>query len=164
MGLKAVPDFAPAVVATATAYRALGKNRAARKTVLVAWRHAPHPMLAAVWLANDATPLARAQDAVELAAEAPGHVESELLLGQTALDAGLVAEARRHASAALATGKDDGRAQGILDALEGRPRTPGRSAWVCEACHNSAGDWAALCPSCAKPGTLRWRAPGTALV
>jgi HemY protein len=164
MALKALPNFAPAVAAAAAAFRALGKNRAARKTVLAAWRNAPHPMLAAAWLATDATPLARAQDAVELAAAAPGNVESELVLGQTALDAGLVAEARRHADAALATGKDDGRAQGILDALEGRPRMPGRSVWVCEACHNSTHDWAALCPACAKPGTLRWRAPGTALV
>lgn len=161
---KAVPDFAPAVVVAAEALRALGKNRAARKTVLAAWRAAPHPLLAAAWFAPGAAPLARAQDALELAAVRPGYMETEQILAQTALDAGLPAEARRHAEAAIATGQDDGRAQGILDALEGRPRTPGRSLWLCEACHNATAEWAALCPACAKPGTLRWRLPGTALV
>jgi len=164
MALKAVPDFAPAVVEAAQALRDLGKVRAARKAVLSAWRATPHPMLAEAWFAPGAAPLARAQDAMELAAAKPGHVESELVLAQTALDAGLVAEAKRHADAAIATGADDGRAQGILDALEGGPRTPGRSAWICEACHTTAPGWAALCPACAKPGTLRWRLPGTALL
>lgn len=164
MAVKAVPDFAPAVVQAASAFRALGKNRAARKAVLGAWKTAPQPMLAEAWFAADATPLERAQEAVTLAAANPGHVESELVLAQTALSAGLVAEARRHAGAALATGGDDGRAQGVLDALEGRPRTQGRSAWLCDACHNATPEWAALCPACEKPGTLQWRAPGTALV
>lgn len=164
MAQKAVPEFAPAVAAAAAALRRMDKVRAARKTVLAAWKTAPHPMLAAAWFAPDATPLERAQDAVTLAAACAGHVESELVLAETALEAGLVAEARRHAEAALATGQDDGRAQGVLDALADKPRTPGRTAWVCDACHNAAPVWAALCPSCAKPGTLRWRAPGTALV
>jgi HemY protein len=164
MAQKAVPDFAPAVAAAATALRRLDKTRAARKTVLAGWKTAPHPLLAAAWFAPDATALARAQDAVALAAAAPGHVESELVLAETALEAGLTAEAKRHADAALATGLDDRRAQGVLDALAGRPRSLGRTAWVCDACHNTAPGWTALCPSCAKPGTLCWRAPGTALV
>ncbi len=161
---KAVPDFAPAVAAAAAALRALGKNRAARKAVLGAWRTAPQPLLAEVWFVPGATPLERAQDALALVVVNPGHVESELVLAQTGLAAGLPAEAKRHAEAALATGQDDGRAQGILDALEGRPRTMGRSTWLCDACHNATENWAALCPSCQKPGTLRWRAPGTALI
>ena len=161
---KAVPDFAPAVVQAATAFRALGKDRAARKAVLGAWRTAPQPMLAQAWFVPGATPLERAQDAMALVAVNPGHVESELVLAQTALDAGLPAEAKRHAGAAMATGMDDGRAQGIMDALEGKPRTPGRSAWLCDACHNATADWAAVCPACERPGTLRWRTPGTALV
>lgn len=164
MAVKAVPDFAPAVAVAASAFRALGKNRAARKAVLGAWKTAPHPVLAEAWFVPGATPLERAQDAQALVAVNPAHVESELVLAQTALDAGLPAEAKRHAGAALATGLDDGRAQGIMDALEGRPRTPGRSIWLCDACHNAAPDWAALCPSCEKPGTLRWRAPGTMLI
>jgi HemY protein len=162
--LQAVPDFAPAAVAAAAALRALGKKRAARKTLLAAWKTAPHPLLAAAWFEPGASPIERAQAAAELAAARPGDVESELVLAQMALDAALVGEAARHAEAALATGRDDGRAQGILDALAGRPRTAGRSLWVCEACHNGTADWAALCPVCKKPGSLRWRLPGTALI
>jgi HemY protein len=162
IALKAVPDFAPAVAAAAAALRALGKHRAARKAVLGAWRSAPHPILAAAWFVPEATPLERAQDAQALAAVNPEHAESEEVLAQTALDAGLPAEAKRHAEAAIEIG-DDGRAQGILDALDGKPRTPGRGTWLCDACHNAAPVWSALCPSCEKPGTLRWRAPGTAL-
>jgi HemY protein len=164
MAQKSAPDFAPAVAAAANALRRLDKVRAARKTVLAAWKTAPHPLLAEAWFAPEATALERAQDAVTLAAANPGHVESELVLAATACDAGLVAEARRHAEAALATGQDDGRAQGILEALQGQPRRPGRSAWLCDACHGATADWAALCPACGKPGTLRWRAPSTALV
>lgn len=162
--LKAQPNFAPALAEAVTALRALGKARAARKALLAAWNEAPHPLLAQAWFAPEATPLERAQGAVELAAANPGHVESELVLAQTALGAGLNAEAKRHAQAALHAGQDDGRAQGILDRLENRAVTPSRRAWICDACHHQAAEWAGLCPACGKPGSLRWRAPGTALV
>lgn len=161
MALQAVPDFAPAVAAASQALRAVGKPRATRKMVLVAWKTAPHPLLADAWFAPEATPIERAQDAVALAAANPGHVESEILLARTALDAGLVAEAKRHAEAALAAGPDNGRAQGILDALQDRPAAPVRSAWTCVVCHNTAPDWVPLCPACGKPGTLQWRPSAT---
>ena len=163
MAAKAVPDFPPAVAAAAQALRALDKPRAARKAVLAAWRTTPHPLLAAAWFTPEATPLERAQDAVMLAAANPGHAESEILLASTALAAGLTAEARRHAEAALAAGPDDGRARGVLDALEDRPVTPPRIAWLCSSCQHATAEWAALCPACGKPGTLRWGTPGTAL-
>lgn len=164
MALKAVPNFPPAVAEAALKLRALGKIRAARKTISGAWGVNPHPMLAAAWFTPDAAPLARAQDAVVLASANPGHVELELLLAQTALDAGLQAEAKRHAETALTAGPNDGRAQGILDALQGKPRTVPRSGWSCLSCFHTTAEWAPLCPACVKPGSLRWRMPGTALV
>jgi HemY protein len=164
MALKAVPGFAPAVAAAAAALQRLGKTRAARKTISSAWQLKPHPMLGAKWFAEGASPIERAQDATVLAAFNPGHVESELLLAQTAQDAGLLAEARRHAELALHAGPDDGRAQSILDSLDGKPRTNPRCGWVCADCHHTAQDWAAICPACGKLGRLRWRTPGSALV
>jgi HemY protein len=164
MALKTVPNFPPAVAEAAVKLRALDKVRAARKTISGAWAVNPHPMLAAPWFAPDANPLARAQDAVVLAAANPGHVESELVLAQTALDAGLQAEAKRHAEAALSAGPNDGRAQGILDVLQGKPRLAPRSGWSCLSCFHATPDWAPLCPACNKPGSLRWRMPGLALV
>lgn len=164
MAEKAVPYFPPAVAAKATAQRALGKLRGARKTLLAGWRGTPHPLTAAAWLAPAATPLEQAQAAVTLAAANPGHAESELVLAQTALAAGLVAEAERHAGLALAAGPDDGRAQAVLDTLHHKPPAAIRSGWICDACHHATPDWAALCPNCAAPGSLRWRTTGTALI
>ncbi len=162
--VKAAPDLAPAVVAYAAALRQAGKARAAKKALLAGWKEAPHPLIAAAYLAPLATPLERAQAASELAAARPGHAESELILGETALEARLTGEARRHAEAALATHVDDGRAADILARLEGRPAHAGsESGWVCDACQMRCADWAPVCPSCQRPGTLQWRAkqPGT---
>lgn len=163
MATKAVPNFPPAGAVTAKNLRALGKIRAARKALLAGWKQSPHPLLAEAWFVPDATKLARAQAAVELAAANPGHFESELVLAQTAQEAGLMAEAKRHAQMALTAGPDDGRAQGILDSLEGKPRPPSRTAWICASCQNAAPDWAPVCPACGKLATLNWRTPGTAL-
>ena len=162
--VKADPLFAPAVAALANALRALGKERAAKKALRAGWEAAPHPLLAEAWTPADATPLERAREAPELAAANPGHVESELLLAQADLAAKLPGEAARHAQAALEAGGDDGRAQAILDQLAGKPAQPSRFAWLCDSCHHAQPDWAPVCPVCHKIGSLRWRAPGTALV
>jgi HemY protein len=162
--VKADPTLAPAVVVLANALRAAGKPRAARKTLLAGWKAAPHPMIAAAFLEPVATPIERAQAASELAAQAPGTVESELALAQTALAALLTGEARRHAQTVIASGEDDGRAAAILQELDGQPVAaviPTR--WVCDACHHAAPDWSAACPNCHKIGSLVWRRPGTAL-
>ena len=162
--VKAAPGLAPAVVAYASALRQAGKPRAAKKALIAGWKEAPHPLIAAAYLEPLATPLERAQAAAELAAARPGHAESELVLGETALEARLTGEARRHAEAALATHDDDGRAADILARLEGKPVQAGSdSAWVCGACQTRCADWAPVCPHCQRPGTLVWRAkqPGT---
>ena len=164
--VKAVPDLAPAVVAYAAALRQAGKSRAANKALIAGWKAAPHPLIAAAYLEPLATPLERAQAASELAAARPGHAESELVLGETAFQARLTGEARRHAEAALAMHGDDGRATDILARLDGKPvQAPSDVAWVCGACQTRSADWVPVCPHCQRPGTLVWRAkqPGTAL-
>ncbi|MDD2703931.1 MAG: heme biosynthesis HemY N-terminal domain-containing protein [Acidocella sp.] len=162
--MKADPTLAPAIVALADALNGRQKPRAARKALLAGWKTTPHPLIAAAWFAPEATPLERAQDAAILAAANPGHAESELLLAQTALAANLPGEAKRHAEAALAAGATDGRAQSILDQLAGKPAIPSRLVWVCDSCHHAQAEWAAICPGCTAAGTMRWKAPGTALV
>lgn len=157
--VKAAPGLAPAVVAYARALRQAGKPRAAKKALLAGWKAAPHRLIAEAYLEPLATPLERAQAASELAAARPGHTESELILGETALEARLTGEARRHAEAALASHGDDGRAADILARLDGKPAQAGsESAWVCEACQTRCADWAPVCPHCQRPGTLAWRA------
>jgi len=164
--VKAVPTLAPAVLALAASLTALGKGRAARRALAAGWKAAPHPDIAAAYLAPITTPLERAQAAQDLAAERPGDPDSELLLAETALAADLPGEARRHAQAALAAGSTDGRAENVIAALEGRPAAAvmGGRRWSCTACFVPQPGWSATCPACGRIGTLAWKAPpGSAL-
>ena len=161
---KADPASPVALAALAKALRGVGKVRAARKTLLHGWKVAPHQKLTAAWLSSDATPLERAQAAAQLAAEKPGHVESELLMGETALEAKLTGEARRHAEAALKAGNTDGRAAAILAKLDGRPAPAIAPSWRCTSCQARLDEWACVCPVCRKLGTLEAYVPGMGLV
>ena len=160
---KAEPASPVALVALARALHGVGKERAARKTLLHGWKAAPHRLLAAAWLSPASTPLEHAQTAALLAAQNPGHMESELLLGQTALTAQLTGEARRHAEAALKAGNRDGRAEAILAALDGKPLPAVTPAWRCTSCSAQIQDWSCTCPNCGKLGRLAANVPRTAL-
>lgn len=157
--VKADATLAPAVVALAQALRAADKPRAASKALRAGWAAAPHPLIAQAYLAPVTGLIEKVQAAAELAAQNPGHAESELLLAQTSLYAALPAEAHRHAAAAMAAGANDARARDVLASLEGAPPSGGpKPMWVCTACHTPQEHWAALCPACHKPGTLAWQA------
>lgn len=146
---------APIVAATlAQALRKAGKNRGARKLVLKSWKQTPTPLLAESWFAPNATKLERAKDATILVAANPGHVESELLLAQTNLDANLPGEARTHAEKAEKLGNGDGRAAAILAQLDKQTILPPASAWRCVGCQTSQDEWSPVCPACGKIGTL----------
>ena len=161
---KAEPSSPVALAALARALHGVGKERAARKTLLHGWKIAPHRLLATAWLSPSATPLERAQAAAQLSAARPGHMESELLLGETALAAQLTGEARRHAEAALNAGNTDGRAEAILATLEGKPAPAIAPGWHCTACRAQAAEWACACPTCGKLGTLIPTHPDAALM
>jgi HemY protein len=162
--LRAVPGFAPALVAYAAALRALGKERAARGVLKNGFKGNPHPLIAAAYVAGFGTPIERAQAAQSLAAVAPAQGESALIQAQTALAADLPGEARRHAHDAIAAGMTDARPLAVLAALEGKPApaapVPG---WICEACNTKSENWVPVCPHCQKLGGMAWRALGTAL-
>lgn len=163
--VKADPTLAPAVVALAKALRDAGKLRTAKRALLEGWKTAPNALIAQAYLAETPAPLERAQQAMELAAEKPGHPESELLLGETSLAARLTGEARRHAEAAIAAGATDGRAQNILAALDDKPPQPVTNpGWTCTACHAAQAAWTPVCPNCHNIGSLKWQPVSTALV
>jgi HemY protein len=158
--LRARPGFAPAAAAYAESLRKRGKARAASRALLDSWKAAPHPLIAATYLAGFATPLERAKAAGDLA---PG-AETELVLAQTALAANLPGEARRHAEAAMAAGLSDARPRAVLAALDGTAAPVGPvPGWRCEACQAESVDWAPVCPHCHKLGTLDWVSAGTQL-
>ena len=167
------PSLTPAVLAYAESRRAQGRERAAQSALRHAWAVAPHPDLAACALRPLSDPLERAKAAQKLTGANPQHPESRLLLARTALDAGLVGEAKHQAEAALAMGLHQRRLflllADIAEAEHGDPeavRTALRQAagadpdpkWRCESCHADYPAWHGACPSCAAPGSLRWSA------
>ncbi|MDD2877599.1 MAG: heme biosynthesis HemY N-terminal domain-containing protein [Acidiphilium sp.] len=133
--VRAAPGLAPAYLALYTAHQHAGHAWRAKRALLAGWKAAPHPDLAAAYLAPITVPLDRARAAQTLAAANPGHPESEALLARTALAADLAGEAQRHA--ALATGATG-------------------STWVCAACDTTHADWQASCRKCGTIGSLAW--------
>ncbi len=82
----------------------LGRRRSAAKAIERAWRTAPHPDLARLYLDihPDAAPLTRAAAVQRLAAQNPDSSESHLAVAEAALLAQLWGEARRHLALAIA--------------------------------------------------------------
>ncbi|HEY3847428.1 MAG TPA: heme biosynthesis HemY N-terminal domain-containing protein [Acetobacteraceae bacterium] len=175
--LKADPSFTPAVLARAGLLRARGREKNALTALAEGWKRAPHPDIAAMALAPADDKLARMKAAQQLTAGLPEHPESRLLLARTALDAGVVGEARRHLEAVKNTGLNQRRAWLMLAELEEEERgdtESGRLAqrdalrnaaaadpdpeWRCSVCHTPQAAWRAACPVCLTPGGLVWEA------
>jgi HemY protein len=171
------PALTPAALAYASRLRAAGRERRARAVIRRTWTLAPHPDLAEFALAPVHEPLARMQAAQHLAAANPDHPEAHFLLARTALTAGLLGEARRHADAANQAGLTQRRlwllraaieeaADGTSEAGRAAQRDALRHAaeadpdptWRCTACQAAAERWSPACPSCAAAGSLRWSA------
>ncbi|HEX7390286.1 MAG TPA: heme biosynthesis HemY N-terminal domain-containing protein [Acidiphilium sp.] len=133
--VKAAPGLAPAWLALFQAHERAGHGWRAKRALLRGWKSAPHPDLAAAWLAPAAIPLDRARAAQKLAAANPGSPESEALLARTAQDAGLEGEAKRH--------------QALM-------AEAGSSNWVCSACETMHEDWQPTCRKCGAIGSLAW--------
>ncbi len=171
--VKADPKLAPAVVAYAAALRKTGQDKAARKALLAGWAAAPQPEIAESFLQTSASPLDRARAAADLAAARPGHLESELLLAQTALAARLTGEAQRHAEAAAALVPGEPRAAAVLAALlphdgavpaiASAAPVAGGPRWECAVCHTAQPGWQPVCPHCGKAGSLAWTVPPAAV-
>jgi HemY protein len=170
---KLDPALTPAALDYAKGLRDAGKERTAQSVIRHAWTVAPHPDLADFALAPVTAPLDRAQAAQRLAGANPEHVESRLLLARTALEAGLVGEARHQADAALGAGLHQRRLfllQAEIAEAEAHDPAAGRAAlrlaaeadpntaWRCESCHSAFPGWYAACPSCSTAGSLRWKA------
>jgi HemY protein len=167
------PGLTAAALAYATRLRTAGKERRALAVIRRAWQVNPHPDLAAFILAPQSDKLVRYQSAQQLAEANPGHVESEMLMGRTALDANLLGEARRHAEAASRSNQR--RAFLLLADIAEAPGTDSEVAaatqrealrhaaeagpdpvWRCERCSTPVAAWAPVCPHCFTPGHIAW--------
>jgi len=163
----------------------LGRLRAAARTIERAWRTAPHPDLARLYLEihPEADSLARAAALERLAAHNPQASESHLAVAEAALAAQLWGEARRHLTLAIAAASlpepgsagpsrrvcqlmarleemetgDMPAARAWLDRAIGAPPDP---CYVCTRCGGGESpEWQALCRECGGFDTLRWRNP-----
>jgi HemY protein len=162
----------------------LGRKRSAAKTIERAWRTAPHPDLARLYLDlhPEAGVLARATAMQGLAAHNPEAEESHLAIAEAALAAQLWGEARHHLGLALAASPSAGSslagpsrrlcllmarleeseagntpaARDWLDRAIGAPSDP---TYVCTRCGGETLEWLALCPECGGFDTFVWRSP-----
>jgi len=174
------PDLAAPAYQHARLLIALGKKRAAARTIERAWRTAPHPELARLYLEidPDAPPLARTAAVQLLAAQNPEASESPLAIAEAALAAQLWGEARRHLALAVAAAPPPGpprrvcrlmarleesesgnmpAARDWLDRAIGAPPDP---CYVCRRCGGGeTPEWQALCRECGEFDTLVWRSP-----
>lgn len=175
------PDFTPGAVRYAELLDAGGQKRRARKVIETAWRALPHPALAAAYgaLFADERPLQRVKRFAALAAQHKDHLESHLAAAQSALQARLWGEARRHLAAA--GGTENGvspspRICRLMAELEQAERNdlPAARMWLaraattqaqdpaysCSACGGETATWTSLCPHCRSFDSIEWRLPG----
>ena len=154
-----------------------GDARRAMKTLERGWALAPHPDLAALYLkaSGENDPLKRVGVARKLAAAKPDDPESQLVLAEASLEAGLWGEARRCLQAAGGTNPTvrvcrlmaevEERAHSVQSKihewLAKAATAPADKAWRCSSCAAHHESWRPVCESCGAFGTLHWRAPGT---
>ncbi len=154
-----------------------GDAKRAMKTLERAWALSPHPDLAQLYLkaSGESDPLKQVGVARKLVASKPDDLESQLVMAQASLDAGLWGEARRYLQAAGGTSPPvrvcrlmaevEERAQSdqakVHEWLAKAAVAPADKAWRCSACGAHHESWRSVCESCGAFGTLHWRAPGT---
>ncbi len=175
------PGFVPAAVLAARLLAKAGKRRRAQKLLQESWARAPHPDLAAAFVAiePDEDPARRLKRLAGLRVARPDHVETRLALAEAALAAGQWEAARADLEAAVAAAGDgaaDGRLCRLMAELEKRQHGDGASArewllkaeaapggaWTCGACGAACEAWSPHCPACRSFDSLAWAADGAA--
>ena len=168
-------SFLPAALLSAGLAKEAGRDGAAQRAVVEAWRHCPHPALGRLFLAlhadrTAAEQLARAQ---KLAAENGDHAESHVLLARQALEAKQWGTARRQLERAVLerptagvyrllarleeaeTGNEEAVRRRLREASEAAP-DPG---WLCTGCASASPAWSIVCGRCGAVDSIEWRTP-----
>ena len=167
---KADPGFAPAALAYASRLRDAGKESRAQEVLRLGWAKSPHPDLADAALAGGTYTVSRERRADALAAAAPDHPESHLLLARSNLAAGQLPDARRHAEAALAAGMNQRRVWLVLaqvaeqqddrpmadESLRKAAEAEPDPVWRCENCGTVQDGWRPVCETCHTAGRITW--------
>jgi HemY protein len=164
-----------AALAYAAKLRADGRENRAQGILRESWQAAPHPDIAASFMATLPDGSSRYAAAKRLTKGNPREVESRMVLARTALEAGEFDDARFHAEAARAAGLNQHRLWVLLadiaeamggdteagriaqrDALRHSTIADPDPTWRCSVCNTPSAAWQPVCPACAKVGTLHW--------
>jgi HemY protein len=174
-----LPDLAEAAAQHARLLLAMNRQRAARRAIERAWRTAPHPDLARIYLEADPAvePLAKAAALQRLASQNPAALESHLAISEAALNARLWGEARRHLGMAIAAAPPGGPSRRLClmmarleDSEAGDPKAarqwlehaaaaPPDPCYVCDRCNVASTAWQPVCRECLGFDTFTWRVP-----
>ncbi len=171
---ESAPSLGPAAIAYARRLRAGGRERPALEVLRRSWSLLPQPEVADTYLETLTDPLARHRAARELVTASPAHPDSALLLARTSLEAGLTAEAARHAGTARGAGladrrlwvlmadiaEADGDAAASQEALRHIAGALPAPAWRCGNCGTLHQAWHPVCEACGVPGKIGWTAGG----
>ena len=169
---KLAPDLTPAAATAARALIRLAEPRKAGRVLEAAWKAAPHPEIAALYL--HLRPEDGAQDRLKRARQLkglqPDHVESNVALAHAALDAEEYALARHEARLAvdkapresifllLADIEDaDGNEGKVREWMSRALRAPKDPAWVADSV--VLPDWKPVSPVTGRLDAFRWETP-----
>ena len=167
--------FLPAALLGAGLAKEAGRDSAAQRTVIDAWRHCPHPALGRLFLALHAdTSAAERRKRVEtLVANNSDHAESLMLLANQAFDAKQWGTARQHLERAAAEcpsagvyrllarleEAETGDGEAVRRHLQQASEAPPDPAWLCTRCASASLAWSIVCDRCGAFDSIEWRTP-----
>lgn len=155
--LKLAPDFTPAALDLAAMANDVGKTRQAKKALEAAWAAEPQPAVAVAWEAMQPVdnPTRRYEQLRALERLRPDSAVAQLVMGEAAIAARRLDDARRHLDQAVALGPSVRGYQALaeLERAAGGPErardwlgrvadAPPDRAWVCEDTGEVLPAWA----------------------
>ncbi len=170
------PTFAPAAVTAAEAARRLGKLRLAKRLIEDCWELEPQPELARAYadLVPDETAVERLQRCGRLAKLRAGHLVTEMVMAELAMNARHWDTAKEHLERALKAGPTAGtyrlyaeyeRTSGggetkARDWLAKAADAPPDKCWVCDDTGEILPEWQLFGPS-GRFDSVQWESPPT---
>ena len=167
--------FLPAALLGAGLAKEAGRDSAAQRAVIDAWRHCPHPALGRLFLAlhADSSAAERLKRVETLAANNSDHAESLMLLANQALDAKQWGTARQHLERAAAEcpsagvyrllarleEAETGDGDAVRRRLQQASEAPPDPAWLCTRCASASPAWSIVCDRCGAFDSIEWRTP-----
>ncbi len=175
---KKAPDLNAAATFAARLLTHDNNQRKAARILEESWRAAPHPQIARSYLdlAEDENATEQFRRAARLAALNPNHIESRILVAETAMTANHPGDARASLEKAMAHNpttrafllmaklerQQPGHENGAKNWESKAVSAPPDPAWICDRCGTHSPLWQPRCNSCHAFGSLSWQSVGQA--